>query len=242
MTDTAAHTETPAIDVEVAETVETTVVETIVEAPTETPAEAEAEPTFSTAVEPSDAPVEHGETSAEEAAEEAKEEAADDASPPASAGSDKKKSSSWIAKLTSNIKKLGEKKPKAEKAASADGEATEEAAAEEAEATPEVVTAVVEEVTTAVEEVAPDATETTEEKSSELATGDAPAVQKLAKRLSFNIFKKKEKKDTEKAAPVAEAVAETEEAPAPPSKDAPVIETPIPAETAVEETAVATAH
>ncbi|KAF9130126.1 hypothetical protein BGW39_003408, partial [Mortierella sp. 14UC] len=99
------------------------------------------------------------------------------------------------------------------------------------------------------------------------AAGEAaPAPQKLARRLSFNFFNKKFKADKEKEktaaatpAPVAEvtaegeaeaeatpaAAADTEEAAPPtPGKDAaPVIEAiEIPAESVVEENAVATAH
>ncbi|KAG0347873.1 hypothetical protein BG004_006669 [Podila humilis] len=257
-----AAVETPAVEAAEAPAAEVAPVDTTASEP---------EATFSTAVEPSDAPVENGDgapaESGEAAATDEAQDAADESSPPGSAGSDKK-NKSWISKLAGNIKKLTDKKPKTEKAAAApaageaaDAEATTVIAdegASEAPAAAETVEAVPaeEETAAATSEPSADATvadvSATEEKTSDL-TVDAPAAHKLPKRYSFNIFKKKgDKKDAErkddKAAPttVSEGAAEAEteaEAPAPPSKDgAPVIETQIPAETAVEETAVATAH
>ncbi|KAH7047987.1 hypothetical protein BKA57DRAFT_50157, partial [Linnemannia elongata] len=210
-----------------------------VDAPAPAAAETtEAEATFSTAVEPSDAPVLHAddapaaeaaeapteETSAEAPAsgeEAAAAEGAND-SPPASTGSDKK-SKSWISKLAGSFKKLGDKKPKTEKAADA-GEEGAAATATETDAaapetTPEITVddtaaaapAATEAETSAAE--ATDASEATaeaaaEEKAAEetsAAGGDAaaPAPVKLAKRLSFNFFNKKAKADKEKEKTVA---------------------------------------
>jgi len=239
---------------------------------------AEPEATFSTAVEPSDAPVETGDAAptetaaapaegeAEAATEEATEGDAEKDSPPHSTGSDKKKS--WISKLTSNIKKLAaaDKKPKTDKAAAAapaDGETPasteEEAAAAPVDAAEAPITAPV--VTTEItEEAAPAEAATEAPVVAEPAAEDKPAAelpvdapQKLSKRLSFNIFKKKEKAAAPAPAPATvteatdstEAAAEGESTTATTTavKDAaPVIETDIPTENVVEDTAVATAN
>ncbi|KAG0016616.1 hypothetical protein BGZ80_009073 [Entomortierella chlamydospora] len=216
MTDVAAHAE-PHVEVDVsAQPVE------------ENTAAAEQEATFSTAVEPSDAPVLNAddtpleaavveETTTTEVTEVAvAAEAEGEEAPPTSNGSDKK-SKSWIAKLTSNIKKLADKKPKAEKPAATDAEtpaATEDAAAPaeaEAEAETEAVaettvteTVVVEEspVPVVVEEAAPAAAEAPAAEEKPQTTGteltvEEPAPQKLGKRLSFNFFKKSNKADKE---------------------------------------------
>ncbi|KAF8940612.1 hypothetical protein EDD21DRAFT_367896 [Dissophora ornata] len=286
----AHHTQTSVTPEEPAPVaVEETTTTEVTAAPTEETA-AELEQTFSTAVEPSDAPVLNAddtphepsaeETTAEEtttAAEGGEEAAA--ISPPVSSGSDKK-SKSWISKLTNNFKKLADKKPKTEKTAETSA-ATEEvsstAETAEGEAAPEattIETPAIEETPATVETDAvatvPATTEhAAEEKpvvehATEEASLSAAAQKPLAKRLSFNFFKKSNKADKEKAptttpAPVTEAPEGDEEgeAPAAPAKDeeeeaappipakdiVPVIEAPhVPTDLVVEETAVTAVH
>ncbi|KAF9918797.1 hypothetical protein BX616_005607 [Lobosporangium transversale] len=279
MADTTAHAEThpaPAADTVTSDPAANHTEEKKVDTTT-TATEPEPEPTFSTQVEPYENPVLNADDTPIESAPIVA--ATSDENPTgtnpnttapaegeagAEIGSDKKPKS-WIAKLTSNIKKLTEKKPKVDKAAhSHDTESP--AAATTDVTTPATTEAEGEGATSSHDATAEDNPAAVTETEAEVPTGVATehvseVPPKLTKRLSFNIFKKLHKADKEKEktavstpTPIAEASEATEGeattggeeavAPPPPSKDnAPVVEsTSVPSERAVEETALAPAH